>query len=488
MNKPSSLLRARGRSIRHLVFMAALLVGGTALAVGGIVLLRPGAPRAHALHMLVDLDPNRAMLAERLAAEARQKGVTVTLSNRAYGALEAIDLVDSPNPIDLALVPGGVSARDYPNVRQVAALSYETLHLLVRVELAADGVAGLKGRRVNLGPATAATRALARDMLAFAGLHCDANGRGDFRADELAPDELRRLIGRARGLAGGEREQAVRELPDAVFVLSSLPSLLARDLVEVAGYRLVPLPFADAYCLDRINPSAAGDVRIDRAMLSAVEIPAYTYGVAPPSPATPCRTIATRLLVVAYAPTDAETVVRLLEAVYDSPFTSLAKPVSLRDQVPQFAFHQGSQRYLRRNDPMLSPDVLAGIGKLAGGLGALASGCIALYGFLRLRQLRRFEAYYHEIRTIERLARGLEVDPSAPREPVALRGYLEDRLLDLKSRALQDFADGGLKGEGLMWGIVSLINDTRSSLARLTAAVGGLSAGQLASNLTGAPR
>jgi hypothetical protein len=90
-----------------------------------------------------------------------------------------------------------------------------------------------------------------------------------------------------------------------------------------------------------------------------------------------------------------------------------------------------------------------------------------------VRQLRRFESYYHEIRRLELVARGKETDPAAPTEPAALRAYLEERLMDLKSRALQDFANGGLKGEGLISGIVSLVNDTRSSLARLAAPTPG---------------
>jgi hypothetical protein len=65
------------------------------------------------------------------------------------------------------------------------------------------------------------------------------------------------------------------------------------------------------------------------------------------------------------------------------------------------------------------------------------------------------------------VARGHEDDPEAPRDPPARRAYLEDRLLDLKSQALRDFADGGLKGEGLMSGIVSLVNDTRRSIDRI---------------------
>jgi hypothetical protein len=65
------------------------------------------------------------------------------------------------------------------------------------------------------------------------------------------------------------------------------------------------------------------------------------------------------------------------------------------------------------------------------------------------------------------VARGQEDDPAAPAVPCARRAYLEGRLLDLKSRALDDFAHGGLKGEGLMSGIVALVNDTRASLACL---------------------
>ena len=56
-------------------------------------------------------------------------------------------------------------------------------------------------------------------------------------------------------------------------------------------------------------------------------------------------------------------------------------------------------------------------------------------------------------------------DPEAPPDPEARRAYLLDQLDDLKSEAIRDFADGGLKGEGLLAGVVALVNDTRSSLA-----------------------
>jgi hypothetical protein len=76
------------------------------------------------------------------------------------------------------------------------------------------------------------------------------------------------------------------------------------------------------------------------------------------------------------------------------------------------------------------------LGKVAGGLGAFVPRAIALYPFLRLRKLNRFEAYCHEIRQIERVACGLEQDLKSPRT----------------------------KGEGLVTGRMAAINDTRSAL------------------------
>jgi TRAP-type uncharacterized transport system substrate-binding protein len=452
--------------------LVALLLFGLVVAALCVVLVwRPWSRRTVRVNMLIDHDPNRALLAERIAREAPQRGLHVELSKESYGSLDAIELVDQPNPIDLALVPGGVARRDYAEVRQATALSVEPLQLLTRAELAADGVLGLKGHRVWLGPTTSSAHFLARDVLAFAGLRPSAGDRlVGYAALETPPQELQARLDRLRGLSGARRDAAVRELPDAIFLLSALPSILARDLVTLGGYRLVALPFADAYCQDRISTPESGDVRIDRSAFRAVEIPPYTYSVDPPVPEKPCRTIATPLLLVAYAPTDPEAVSRLLETVYDSPVAGLAGAPPLREQVPQFAFHTGTERYMRRNEPLLSPEMTATLAKALGGLGAFLSGVIAIYGFLRLRQLRRFEAYYHEIRRLELIARGQENDPAAPREPAALHAYLEDRLLDLKSRALADFATGGLMGEGLMSGIVSLVNDTRASLARLTVA------------------
>jgi hypothetical protein len=266
---------------------------------------------------------------------------------------------------------------------------------------------------------------------------------------------------------GTDRNQGIKKLPDAVFILAPMPSFLARELVTVAGYRLVAIPFAEAYCLDRISPTDVKGVHLDHAAFFVNEVPAYTYGINPGVPPTPCRTVATWLLLVGYSGTDPVAVSGLVDTVFDGGISTLIDPPALANQVRYFPLHAGTERYLHRNDPFLTPEMAQNLGRVLGGLGAFVSGLVAFYGFLRIRQLRRFEHFYHEIRQIELIAHGQEVDPEAPSDPAERLAYLEDRLLDIKSRALQDFAEGGLKGEGLMSGIVSLINDTRSSLARL---------------------
>jgi hypothetical protein len=458
-----------------LASLATLLLVSLALSGFGVrQLVHLGRPAPYRLNMLTDPEPNRQVLVRRIAAEARRRGLVIELAPRVYPSLEGLQVVNDPNPIDMALVPGGVDGPGrFPNVRQVAALGIDPLHVMVRPELyepAARSLAALRGKRVNCGSRDSVMRVVAHDVLRFAGLRPPtASEPGDYRDEAVTSQDLLARLDGIAALPPAERARALAALPDAALFLSPLPSLLARRLVALAGYRMVSLPFTEAYTLDRLNlhdPQAAADGdAVDRSWVVATTVPPQLYGSEPPVPAEPCRTLGTRLLLVAYAPSDPEAVARLLAVLYESPLIGLIQPPPLRDQVPQFEPHRGTELYLRRRQPLLTPELMSQLGRLLGGLGAFLSGLIGLYGFLRLLQLRRFESYYQEVRRIVQIARGLEDDPDAPPDPDARRGYLLDRLDDLKSEAVRDFADGGLKGEGLLAGVVALVNDTRSSLA-----------------------
>jgi hypothetical protein len=445
---------------------AVLLVAITACLLAARALLRPSAARKYRVDMTTHTAPRSVMLAEQLRAEGARHHLDVVLTAKEYGTLDALEEVDSPSKINYALVVGGISTRDYPHVRTVTSLATEHLHLLVKPELAEKGIAGLRGKRIGLGPPTTASYHVARDVLNFVGIlpSIRTGGAGN-EFGPMAPQEALREMARIDSLSGPARTEAVAGLPDAVMILAPLPSPFVRRLITGFGYTLVPLPFAEAYGLDRLNPASPEGVRIDRSMLTRGVIPAYAYGSDPAEPAKECPTICVPLVLVAGDDADPRAVSLLLETIYDSPLTTAIRPPPLGEQVNAFPRHNGTEQYLHRHDPVLTPEVASSLARVAGGIGAFMSGVIAFYGFLRVRSLRRFESYYREIEQIEMIARGLEDDPTIPDDGRPLRSHLEERLTTLKCKVLEDFAAGGLRGEGLMAGIIALINDTRESLS-----------------------
>src|SRR5262249_23293675 len=161
-----------------------------------------------------------------------------------------------------------------------------------------------------------------------------------------------RELARIPSLEEPARAEAIARLPDAVMFLAPLPSPLARQLVTGFGYKLVPLPFAEAYGLDRLNPPSPEGVRIDRSMVTPGVIPPNTYGSNPAEPVTQCPTICVPLILVAQDDADPGAVSFLLETIYDSPLASAIRAPALSEQVSAFPRHPGTERYLHRKDPL----------------------------------------------------------------------------------------------------------------------------------------
>jgi TRAP-type uncharacterized transport system substrate-binding protein len=418
--------------------------------------------------MRTDTMRRTLFLAEQIRAEGARHHLDIVLTPKESGTLDTLEEVDSPGECKFALALGGVTTRDYPHVRTVTLLAKEYLHLLVKPELSQKGVFGLRGRRIALGSPTTASYHVGRDVLDFVGPFSTIETEGwGYDIDPMTREQAVHQLARVASLEGPARAEAIARLPDAVMFLSPMPSPLARQLIADFGYKLAQLPFAEAYGLDRLNSPGPSGVRVDRSMLTPGSIPPYTYASDPAEPEKECPTLCVPLILIARDDADPDAVSALVETVQDSPLTNALRPPALNEQGSAFPRHAGTERYLHRNDPVLTPEVAYRFGTMAGGLGAFLSGSIALYGFLRLRSLNRFESYYREIGQIEMLARGLDEDPSAPSDPESLRANLERRLTTLKCKVLEDFAEGGLKGEGLMAGIIALINDTRESLATM---------------------
>jgi hypothetical protein len=268
-------------SRRRAWLAAALALAAFAVAVG--ISLRTQAPPARPLSLTAgDPGTTRELVARALAAELRERGIPIEVVPAPDIHREIADL-DSGR-IDFALISGAVRATRPLRIRELTPLFPEALHLLVKEEIA-ERVRGslgeLRGLRVDLGPPDSPTALLAAEILEFAGIACALDAKpGGCRTSQLEIAQLERGIGSADRAA----------LPDAVFHLAAVPSLVALRLVREQRYELVPLPFAEAFRLDAIlaeEDVGPSELALARRFTRKTVIPAYAYRDEPPVPPGP---------------------------------------------------------------------------------------------------------------------------------------------------------------------------------------------------------
>ena len=169
-------------------------------------------------------------------------------------------------------------------MRGVTPLYVEALHLLVKEEFAdsvAQGLDALHGRTVDLGPSGSSTP-VSRPPSWTSPVSSPAVPRPPTDTCALVVDPPR-----APGAGCARRSLG---LPDAVLHLATVPSIIALQLIRSAGYRLVPLPFAEAFRLGTLiadEPTQGAASTIERRHVSDTVIPAFTYEIDPPSPTRP---------------------------------------------------------------------------------------------------------------------------------------------------------------------------------------------------------
>ncbi len=306
----------------------------------------------------------RPALIPVLCEEAAENGLKLEIQ-KGGGTKESIIGRVNRGELDAAVVPAGLAITG-ENVRQVAMLECETLHLFVKPEYLAEGIAGLKGLRINLGPEGSGVRIIAGDILNFAGLKAGK----DYVDESRSFAELPKL--------------PPEQMPDAVFGLSPLPSPLGVKLVERCGYRLVELPFADALALRK-------------PYLEDVIVPANTYAVHPAVPAKPMHSVGTRSVLVAHRDVSKVAIRRLLEVLYESDFARRVgmQPLdpSLLQRSGEYPSHAGTLAYLRRHDPWVNKDLVENLKSLRGMLVSAVSALILAWQWYRRRKAEGADDY-----------------------------------------------------------------------------------------------
>lgn len=410
--------------------------------------------------------PLRSEMAKRICGEVRNEGIE--LAAVADTNSETICRDVDGHRLDLGLVLGGFAGDQYRNVRQVATLGVEPLHLLVRRDkLTSDrpSLEVLRGMRVSLGEQGTNGAKLASDLLRLAGFTpATAQIAGDFQAVFTRESETIAQLRTWKRAAAPVREVLAERLPDAFFIVDSLPSPLADELVKTAGYRLLPLPYATALRLNNRRDEAhiAGDLESSR--IEAATIPAYTYGIVPAAPTEDCSTIGLRLLLVAHKDVSATSVVRLLRALDKGLAQRYHVDLDAISVNSEFAIHPGAAAFAKDRRPLSLGQMLEPLTNFLSVIGAGAAGGLALWGFVRGLMAVHPDVHLRQIDRIERLLSGSEHDESAPTVPREFIDYLEGRLAQIKQTAIEDYSSGRLQGEDALMSILTITADTRHLL------------------------
>lgn len=412
------------------------------------------------------MDTTRAVVATTLAAEISARGIETRVVGSG-GTLDKLGRIDA-GEIDFALVSGALRADRFTHVREVAPLYTEALHLLVKQELAPDvarGFAALRGKVVNFGLAGSSTDGLAKTVLSLAdNVRFDGSEPAPMIARHEDPGLIDDILSR-----GGRAA-----LPDVVFDLATLPSKIALDYVHKADYRLVAVPFADAFRLSAMisdEAVAADGETVERLYTLDTTIPAFTYRIEPPVPEQPLHTLGVPLMLVTHEGVSARTVEQVLETVFDSRFARMHQPPlerSLLAMPARLPLHPGALSFRQRDKPMLTQDDVEALSNGFSVVGALVGGGLFLWqAWRQRRQSRRdelFGGYLVRVADVERGVAELELASTIDLEALIA---LQRDLLRIKATALEDFAGGRLGGQAALFDLLGPINGARDHIAQL---------------------
>ena len=409
----------------------------------------------------------RQNIANSLADSARSHGVDLVQED-STGSVDALHLVES-GECDLALVQGGLKDPDLVNVRQVAVLHVEPLHLLVKPTLAGAANADINHSHVtslaqlgqalqethtptiNVGSKGSGTNLLASELLAFFGL----NAGKDYQVSHFGYEELRSMTS--------------EELPSAVFTVSSLPSPIARHLINEQGFVLVELSVARAFKLDWTKQENSAS--FSRRKTFEADIPAFVYSVNPPIPDRSLSTIGCRLHLVANSKTDERAIQLVNEAVYGSSWAgTFQPPLDFNDlnASAEFPLHEGAASYLRNKTPLITENVIGLTEQLIAICGAVVGGLVFLWQAALIRKRRRrdrqFLACIERVGEIEQASMRYERDDHMQLSDLL---QLHEELNQMKRDMVKQFQSGDIEGAETLSGFLMHVNDAHENVTRL---------------------
>lgn len=418
-----------------------LLLVGAMLFVAGRSAYRL-VPRQDVLRVTGgDIVSNRHFLARIVQAEAAKHHLTLVVEPVSSGT-DALERV-AQGKLDAAFVQGGLE-KIFPNVEHVATVMPELVHLLVKPGI--KGMDDLKGRSVNMGLKHSPSRDIALTLLRFTGYEENV----DFVETNFTAEQLLGL--------------PLRKMPDAIITVSSVPSYLVEILVRKHQYQVMEIPFPESLAL-RHGWAANGTIL------------AYTYNLSPVVPERNIQTVAVNMHLVANAQASPEAVAKLLEVLY-SPSVENRLHHALdpkRMMIPSgFPISAGVERYLHRNDSVLTLDAWRQMQGVFGLVMSLAGMLVVVLKWFRGKPAlpvfhdAEFHAHLAEAVALERRAMGMAEGAGAG-DPAALKA-MRTRLGELRLAVLERYAAKvNLKDPHLVDRCLATVKSTQELVQQLLA-------------------
>jgi TRAP-type uncharacterized transport system substrate-binding protein len=425
------------QSDRRIRLGLGLLIVAAMLALAGRSIYRL-IPRHYTLTITGgDIVSNRHFLARILQEQAVRKNLTLVVEPISAGT-DALERV-SQGKLDLALVQGGIE-QTYPNVEHVATVMPELVHLLVKPGV--GGMDDLKGRSVNMEAKGSPSRSVAQTLLKFAGYEEDV----DYVETNFTAEQLLGL--------------PFRKMPDAILLVSSVPSYLVEILVRKHKYEVGEIPFPESLAL---RHGWAGDGTI----LS------YTYNLAPPVPAKNLETVAVNLHLVSHRGTPPEAISKLLEVLY-SPAVSnrLLSPIDeKRLMVPSgFPMSEGVNIYLHRNDSFITLEMWGQLQGLFGLAMSFLGMALVLFRWFRGQGppvKYDDDEFLDHVAEVGKIERKVLSQLSGQALELAELKAMRLRLGEMRVRMLQRFPEARLKDGSLFDRALSVVRASQDQLRHL---------------------
>ena len=395
-------------------------------------------PRHYAMSITGgDILGNRHYLAGVLRDEVLSNGVSLDVLPSEGSQLALAEV--SEGKLDFALIQGGLEL-PYPNVTHVANLAPELLHFLVRPEI--KDISGMRGMRINLGSKKGGTRVIAKQLLAFSGMHDGV----DYVETNLGTEDLLAL-----------RKDRI---PDVIVITSFAPSNVADYIVRQYGYSLLEIPFPRALALRQ-------------GWVADTMVMAYMYSVQPPVPPRDVKTVGVNLQLVANAHLDPRAVYKVLEAIYSPGLQMRLKMKFDEDNIlasSNYPLSSGTRLFMDRKNPFLSQATLKKMESLFGLILSVASMLIVVFKWFKGAPPEAPSPETDDAFFVALAERALAVDSSMDALPgsglpLAQKDALQKELSDIKAAAMRRVsANGPLANANLVPQLFAAITDSRARL------------------------